>query len=88
MVLPVSETSLATVNGNLLAIGGKDTNNKETQNIRRYYPATNSWEVVSKMLVARSECLPAVLPDNKLMVVGGYSDNLKAAEIATFNWCL
>ena len=85
MFLPVSESSLATVNGNLLAIGGKDADNKETQNIRRYYPATNSWDVVSKMLVPRSQCLTAVLPDNKLMVVGGYSDNLKAAEI---NWCL
>ena len=88
MVLPVRKSSLATVHGNLLAIGGKDADNKETQNIHRYDPATNSWEVVSKMLVPRSQCLNAVLPDNKLMVVGGYPANLKAAEIATFNWCL
>ena len=88
MVLPVRESSLATLNGNLLAIGGKDADNKETQNIHRYDPATNSWEVVSKMLVPRSQCLTAVLPDNTLMVVGGYPDNLKAAEIVTFNWCL
>ena len=88
MALPVRGSSLTTVNGNLLAIGGKYADYKETQNVHRYDPATNSWEVVSKMLVPRSQCLTAVLPDNKLMVVGGYSDNLKAAEISTFNWCL
>ena len=84
MALPVRGSSLATVNGNLLAIGGKDTDYKETQNIHRYDSATNSWEVVSKMLVARSQCLTAVLPDNKVMVVGGHFASLKAAEIATF----
>ena len=37
-----------------------------------YNPVTNSWEVISHMPTARYNTLVAVLPDNKLMVVGGY----------------
>ena len=86
--LPIHWSSLAVVEGHLIAVGGKDSKDNPTKDIYRYDPTTNSWEVVSQMSVARSDCLTAVLPGNKLMVVG-YTKNLKDAkkvEIGTFSF--
>ena len=70
--LPVHSSSCATLCGQLLAVGGCDDNFEDyTTVIHQYNPATNSWEVISHMPTARSDTLVAVLPGNKLMVVGG-----------------
>lgn len=43
---------------------------------------TNSWEVISEMLVARHECFAVALPaTNELMVVGGSSGMLKIDSV-------
>ena len=55
----------------LLAVGGRNVS-RSTGCIHQYNPATNSWEVISHMRTARFRTLVAVLPGNKLMVVGGY----------------
>ena len=70
--LPVRSSSCATLCGQLLAVGGCDEmiENYSTV-IQQYNPATNSWEVISHMPTARLNPLVAVLPGNKLMVVGG-----------------
>ena len=87
--LPVCLSSCATLCGQLLAVGGcGDSIENCTTAIHQYNPATNSWEVISHMPTARWNTLVAVLPDNKLMVVGGYegalfSDALDTVEIAT-----
>ena len=70
--LPVCSSSCATLCGQLLAVGGCDGNFENFTNaIRQYKSATNSWEVISHMPTARIDTLVAVLPGNKLMVVGG-----------------
>ncbi len=79
--LPVSWSSLVTVNGHLLAVGGRDSNRDTTKNIYQYN--MRSWTVVSQMLTPRSSCLTAVLPGSKLMVVGGDCTQRKC-EITTF----
>ena len=72
--LPVRLSSCATLCGQLLAVGGNDDSFENyTTAIRQYNPATNSWEVISHMPTARSKTVVAVLPGNKLMVVGGYT---------------
>ena len=70
--LPVRSSSCATLCGQLLAVGGCDEmiENYSTV-IQQYNPAINSWEVISHMPTARLNPLVAVLPGNKLMVVGG-----------------
>ena len=68
---PVRSSSCVTLCGQLLAVGGYEDNSFTTA-IHQYNPATNSWEVISHMPTARSHTLVAVLPGNKLMVVGGY----------------
>ena len=70
--LPVHSSNCATLCGQLLAVGGCDKNfENRTSAIHQYNPATNSWEVISHMPTARYDPLVAVLPGNKLMVVGG-----------------
>ena len=71
--LPLCASSCASLCGQLLAVGGSNDSFKNyTTAIHQYNPATNSWEVISHMPTARYDTLVAVLPGNKLMVVGGY----------------
>jgi len=70
--LPVCYSSCATLCGQLLVVGGCDDRFRNISTaIHQYNPATNSWEVISHMPTARSSAPVAVLPGNKLMVVGG-----------------
>ena len=81
--LPVKGSKLVTVKGCLLAVGGESTNKKvRAKEIYQYNPSTDSWQVVSRMNVARSLCAAALLPDNKLMVGGGSEDD-RRVELAT-----
>ena len=78
--LPVFTSTSATLNGQLLAVGGYDSRKKATNNIYSYNTETNSWEVISHMHAPRSWCLVTVLPENKLMVVGGEIDTESKGE--------
>ena len=69
--LPVSQSTAVSLRDQLIAVGGRDSTDQPTSAIHRYDSSTNSWEVISHMATARSKCLAVVLPDNKLMVVGG-----------------
>ena len=69
--LPVTESTCVTVGGQLLAIGGMDSDNKPTTTILVHNQNANAWEIVGEMSTARSWCFAAVLPEGKLMVVGG-----------------
>ena len=88
--LPVVSSTCASLNGQLIAVGGWDShNNKTTNSVYAYDPTTDRWDVISTMPTARRHCLVAVLPSNQLMVVGGctgsyaYSMTDKV-EVATF----
>ena len=69
--LPVIHSTCFTLNGQLLAVGGQDSDGKKTDAVYMYNIAVNFWEVISHMPTARCDCLVAVLPGNQLMVVGG-----------------
>ena len=68
-----------------IAVGGYDSHkkgtlqNEFTNTIYSYNTKTNSWEVISHMPTPRSNCLVAVLPDNKLR--GMYQVIAKSKEI-------
>ena len=72
------------LHGQLLAIGGKDSEDKHSTAVRMYQPITNSWEVISHMTTPRAACLSAVLPDNQLMVVGRYTTGDKKCDSVEF----
>ena len=69
--LPVKESTCVTFCGQLLAVGGGDSDGKPTTAVYMYNQATNSWNVISHMATARKRPFAAVLPNNQLMVVGG-----------------
>ena len=71
---PVTLSTCASLQGRLLVVGGKDSDDKDTTAIHMYNPTTNSWEVISHMATPRYRCSVAVLPHNQLMVVGGFTD--------------
>ena len=68
--LPVSFSTLVTFRGQLLAVGGQKGRDLTTA-VYRYDAASNSWRVFSYMCVQRLRCLAAVLPGDKMIVVGG-----------------
>jgi len=78
--IPVPHSSLTTLKGCVLAVGGWDGGN-QSGTIRCYNVATNSWSVIGEMPTPRHDVLTAVLPSNELVVVGGSSGNI--TEIGT-----
>ena len=83
---PVTKTTCVSIDGRLLTIGGRKSNNQPTKAIYMYDPTADSWEVVSHMAKPRCYCYAAVLHNNQLMVVGGETKNGKtnSVQIATF----
>ena len=69
--LQVTKSTLITLGGHLLAIGGKDDSRRDTADVHCYDTHTDSWQVVSKIEHKRRLCLAAVLPEDCLLVVGG-----------------
>ena len=78
--LLVIGSTCVTLHGQLLAIGGCDSKDKPTSNVRIYHPTSNKWEVISKMKISRWYCFAAVLPTNELMVVGGFTTRRMFSE--------
>ena len=58
--------------------------------VHMYNSTTNSWEIISHMTTGRCDCFTAVLPDNRLMVVGGRTDGgslTDVVELASVSMC-
>ena len=99
--LPVRCSACVTLNGQLLAVGGKNSCGKATNIIYVHNTETNSWEIASIMPTPRYHCMVTVLPGDKLMVVGGQTatrdtDEVEIATVCRYekhiptprNWCL
>ena len=71
--LPITHSTLASFGGHLLAIGGKDDSWNPTIDVYRYDSHTDSWHVISQMKNKRSQCLVVTLPEDQLIVVGGWT---------------
>ena len=85
--LPVLGSTLVSVNGQLLSVGGRELNHNATTSILVFDSSANSWlHLDHRMSTPRSECFAAVLPDNRLMIAGGYTaagNIASTVEIAT-----
>ena len=71
--LSVKYSTLVSINNRLLAIGGRDSVYKPTTAVHLYDPVNNSWQTISHLSTPREWCFAVVLPDNRIMVVGGYA---------------
>ena len=83
--VPVYSATCATVNGQLLAVGGKPQDEENCTSIYAFDPAKESWRLISNMKTARSFCLAAGLPNNKLMIVGGFVQGQHLYDVPTNN---
>ena len=94
--LPIQHARLAEVNGHLLALGGSNPPKaqslspqaKGTQAVYEYNPIQNTWNCISHMAMSRHRCLTAVLPGNKVIVVGGIptgNERSKCTEYTTLD---
>ena len=73
---PVTLSTCASLQGRLLAFGGKNSDYKDTTAIYMYN-TTNSWMFISHMATPQCRCLVAVLPEAEvIVVVGGRSTEL------------
>lgn len=76
--LPFAGATCVSAQGHLFAIGGQDRHNKVQSAIYAYNSSQNSWELLTQLKAARSDCLVSVITTNsssKLVIVGGYTDN-------------
>jgi serine/threonine protein kinase len=87
---PVFRFTCAAVNEELLMFGGCDKHYKPTSAIRKYNRATNSWDLINSIPSPKYNCLVAVIPsEKKVMVVGGTSTTVEVeVEIDTFTFSL
>ena len=69
--IPVYASTCASINGELVAVGGEDLDEETTSVIYNYNSTTDSWDFIGNMPTARCHSLVAVLPTNEMMVVGG-----------------
>ena len=73
--LPVTQSTLVSFSGYLLAIGGRDDSDKPTSHVHRYDSHTDSWTLASMMKNKQTSCLVVAYPDCHLTVVGEYTLN-------------
>ena len=63
--LPVIGSTCVTFCGQLLAVGGVDSDHKHTTAVYMYNQATNSWNVISHMALARRNCFATVFTNEE-----------------------
>ena len=83
--LPVRDSTCVTVQGKVLAIGGLDKQGKTSTSIYELNTDNNKWSHKSDMKIAKWHCLVTALPDNNILVVGGWTGTgyTDETEIAT-----
>ena len=69
--LPHKWSSLGSINGCLLAVGGRHMFNPITT-ILGFSPITNTWKTVGELPEPRRNCTTVLLPTGELLVMGGW----------------
>ena len=82
---PADGCTCESFHGQLLAVGGRDDDMFVSfTEVYMYDSATDSWKFISNMTIGRHSCFTAVLPDNQLMVVGGFDDDDELTDTVEF----
>ena len=71
--VPVGCSTCTTLNGRVLAVGGRDSDHDPTAAVHMYNPDSDSWLVLGNMPTARSWCLVVGLRDCIIAVGGSFS---------------
>ena len=81
--LPVIHSTLALFSGRILAVGGRDDSGNPTDNVYSYDTESDSWKVVSQMKNKVSLSLAVSLPQDCLVVIGGYTQGVNTTNSVT-----
>lgn len=76
--LPVKSSTIATLSGQLVAIGGKQSSGKSVNSI--YQLLEERWVKIGSMSHARNRCLAVCPSSNKMLIVGGVDAQESAEE--------
>ena len=71
--VPVRDSTLTTLFGQLVAVGGRNVLTELVDTIHLYDPSMHSWHIIGHMPTARYHCLVATLPGDTLVVIGGFT---------------
>ena len=69
--VPAEDSTLTTLCGQLVAVGGRNVLLEPVDTIHLYDPSVDSWHMIGHMPTARHDCLVATLPGDTLVVIGG-----------------
>ncbi len=80
-------STAVSLHNSLLAVGGKDDQDRLSSAIRLYNPQTRQWTKVGDVPAALSSCSCTVLSSGELLILGGYDSDryFSAAHIAAVN---
>ena len=71
--LPVTGPACVSLYEQLILVGGEDSKTRSTA-IHMYDQTAGEWKIISHMSTSRNQCFAAVVPDDRLMIVGGWID--------------
>ena len=71
--MSVYSAAIASVRGQLVALGGCNGGSAPKASIRVYKPDTDSWHTIGTMQTARWNAFAAAFKDEKFVIVGGYT---------------
>ena len=79
---PLKLSTVATLSGNLLALGGWDDKTPASPAVHIFYPSADSWvrATTADLPEPRYACTAVQLPSNQLLVVGGYNTQDKCTK--------
>jgi serine/threonine protein kinase len=73
--LPVLKSTCVSFLDRLISIGGEESEEmRPTNAVHLYDPIVDSWTIISRMSIARYNSFVAVLPNSRLMVIGGITN--------------
>ena len=81
--MPVYSAAVASVRGQLVVVGGRNGDSAPKASIRVYKPDTDSWQSIGTMQIPRWNAFAAVLKDEKLVIVGGFTSASIKSETDT-----
>lgn len=73
--LPMDESAPLSINGFLLAVGGRDNDSRAVTDIHLYQPNTGEWVKIGDLPSPRCDCSCTTISNRELFIAGGSDNN-------------
>ena len=85
--VPVEDSTLTTLNGQPVAVGGHKVDFEPIETIH-INPSVDSWHIIRRMPTAQYNCLVATLPGDTLVVIGGFTRGRSPCDIVEVTYAV